>query len=336
MRPPEFWNHRIGREAAPVTRALLTPFSWLYSATGALRQALAKPYKSKARIICIGNLTLGGAGKTPVTIAVLNRLRAKGLKAAALTRGYGGSLKGPLIIDESHTARNVGDEALLLARTAPTIVARDRAAGARLAEQEGFEIIVMDDGFQNPSLIKDLSIIVVDGETGFGNRCVFPAGPLREPIVRGLARAHALLTMQPSADTPRGSVQGAESWRGAVLNAWLEPAPEAQQFAGQPVVAFAGIGRPQKFVDTLQRLGADVANAIPYPDHHVYSASDLKDLQTLAKKEGAVLVTTEKDFVRLQQDQREGISFLPVHAVFAADLALDALLGRCCPIPCAN
>jgi tetraacyldisaccharide 4'-kinase len=328
MRPPEFWNHHDGRDSARVTRALLSPLAWLYSAAGSHRYASERPYRAAARVICIGNLTLGGVGKTPVVISVLTRLLARGLKVAALTRGYGGALAGPLFVTPEHTASDVGDEALLLSRAAPTIVSRNRAAGARLADKSGVDVLVMDDGFQNPSLAKDLSIVVVDGEVGFGNRCVFPAGPLREPIARGLARADAILTMRASPESVRNPVEGAGNWRGPLLNAWLEPdADAARTFWRERVVVFAGIGRPQKVVDTFTRIGAEVITAAPFPDHHVYTANDLAELRALAAYHQATLATTEKDFVRLPIDQQEGIKTLPVRAIFAVEPALDAVLA---------
>lgn len=328
MRPPEFWNHRRGRDAAPVTQLVLTPISWLFRFAGAVKQATTAPFRPKARVICVGNLTMGGAGKTPVTLAILARLKARGLKVAALTRGYRGKESGPIFVSAQHDAVAVGDEALLLAKVAPTIVAHNRAAGARLADAEGFDVIVMDDGFQNPSLAKDLSIVVVDGETGFGNRSICPAGPLREPIKRGLSRASALLYMRRNADSLRNPAEGAERWRGPVLNAWLEPEPAAaESFKGERIIAFAGVGRPQKVFETFAAIGAHVIVDAPYPDHHHYTEGDIDWLRRLAKKHNARLATTEKDFMRLNVAQREGVSVLPVRAVFAVEPALDALLA---------
>lgn len=328
MRPPEFWNHRRGRDAAPVTRLVLTPLSWIYFLAGALKQAVASPYRARAKVICVGNLTLGGAGKTPVTLAILAKLKARGLKVAALTRGYRGKEAGPIFVSATHDATDVGDEALLLAKVAPTIVAHNRAAGARLADAEGFDVIVMDDGFQNPSLSKNLNIIVVDGETGFGNRSICPAGPLREPIKSGLSRASAILYMRRNEQALRNPAKGAEFWRGPVLNAWLEPEPDAAAgFKGERIVPFAGVGRPQKVFDTFEAIGANVIVDAPYPDHYHYTDGDIDWLRRLAKKHNARLATTEKDFMRLNAEQREGVSVLPVRAVFAVEPALDALLA---------
>jgi len=328
MRPPEFWNHRRGRDAAPVTRLVLTPLSWIYFLAGALKQAIASPFRAKAKVICVGNLTLGGAGKTPVTLAILTKLSARGLRVAALTRGYRGKESGPIFVSAGHDAAAVGDEALLLAKIAPTIVAHNRAAGARLADAEGFDIIVMDDGFQNASLAKDLSIIVVDGETGFGNRAICPAGPLREPVKSGLARAGAIFYMRRNEQALRNPANGAEFWRGPVLNAWLEPDPEAAAgLKGERIVPFAGVGRPQKVFDTFAAIGANVIVDAPYPDHYHYTDGDIDWLRRLAKKHNARLATTEKDFMRLNAAQRDGVSVLPVRAVFAVEPALDALLA---------
>lgn len=328
MRPPEFWHHRRGRDAAPVTQTVLTPLSWIYFFVGALKQATTIPFRARAKVICVGNLTLGGAGKTPVTLAILARLKARGLKVAALTRGYRGKEAGPVFVNAAHDAVAVGDEALLLAKVAPTIVAHNRAAGARLADAEGFDVIVMDDGFQNPSLAKDLSIVVVDGETGFGNRSICPAGPLREPIKSGLARAGAILYMRRNEQALRNPAEGAEFWRGAVLNAWLEPEPDAAAgFKGQRIIPFAGVGRPQKVFDTFEAIGAHIIVDAPYPDHYHYTDGDIDWLRRTATKHNARLATTEKDFMRLSAEQREGVSVLPVRAVFAVEPALDALLA---------
>jgi tetraacyldisaccharide 4'-kinase len=194
MRAPEFW-----RRDGALAHAL-APLSWAWAAGARGRQAGARPEHAAAPVLCVGNLTVGGAGKTPTVLALLRRLRERGRKPHALSRGYGGRLKGPLRVAAGHTAAQVGDEALLLAEAAPTWIARDRAAGARAAVAAGADVIVMDDGFQNPSLAKDLSLVVVDAAYGFGNGRLLPAGPLREPIARGLARADAVVLVLPSLD----------------------------------------------------------------------------------------------------------------------------------------
>jgi tetraacyldisaccharide 4'-kinase len=311
MRAPDFWQQR------GVASAVLAPLGALYGASVAWKARHAKPYRAKARVVCVGNLTAGGSGKTPVALAIASRLTAKGRRVFFLTRGYGGSEAGPLQVQLGHTAAQVGDEALLLARFAPTIVARNRAAGAVLAEAQGAEIIVMDDGHQNFALVKDLSLVVVDGETGFGNRRMIPAGPLREPVVQGLARADTVIIMNDGHPDLGGYV-------GSCLRARLTA--DAGNLSGQRVFAFAGIGRPEKFVASLKETDAIVTGAQSFPDHHVFRTSEIADLR--ARAEGALLVTTEKDFVRLAPEQRAGIVTLPVHARFEDEAALEALLAR--------
>ena len=305
MRAPEFWQTR------GTLARLLAPLGTLYGMNVARKARAAHPFRSTTRVICIGNLTAGGSGKTPVAIAVAQRLIARQKKVFFLTRGYGGSEAGPLQVGD-HDAHGVGDEALLLARVAPTIVARDRAAGAWLAVANGAEVIVMDDGHQNFSLAKDVSLVVADG---FGNGLMIPAGPLREPVAQGLARADAVIAMKDALD-----LQG---FKGPVLRARLET--EGAGFAGKRVFAFAGIGQPERFVASLRQAGATVAGSRFFADHHRYSHSDIAALRSEAKD--ALLVTTEKDFVRLAPEQRPGVEVLIVRILFDQPQLLDRLLG---------
>ena len=311
MRAPEFWMRRGG------AGTLLAPLGALYGASVAWKARHATPYRSKAKVVCVGNLTAGGSGKTPVALAIGVRLKAKGARVVFLTRGYGGREAGPLEVPATRTAAEVGDEALLLSAAAPTIVARDRAQGAALAEKKGADVIVMDDGHQNFALAKDLSLVVVDGETGFGNGHIIPAGPLREPVIQGLARADAVIVMQPGTPDLAG-------YRGPVLRARLV-ADEAG-LRGQKLFAFAGIGRPEKFVASLNRAGAAVTGTWFFPDHHPFSSAEIAALK--ARAGDALLVTTEKDFVRLNAKDRSGIKVLPVEARFEDEAALDGLLAR--------
>jgi len=308
MRAPDFW-----KTPGPLA-LLLAPLGWLYGASVARKARHAAPYKSSARVICVGNLTAGGSGKTPVAMAVAETLTARGKKVFFLTRGYGGSETGPLLV-KNQNADAVGDEALLLARIAPTIVARDRAAGAKLAESRGAEVIVMDDGHQNFTLAKSLSLVVVDGASSFGNGLMIPAGPLREKVTQGLARADAVIVMG-------NGDPDLCAFAGPVLRAHLTA--EGAAFDGKRVFAFAGIGRPEKFVETLRAGGAVVAGTQFFADHHPYSATEIAALRRWAK--GAVLVTTEKDFVRLDAGVAAGIECLPVRARFGAPALLARLL----------
>jgi tetraacyldisaccharide 4'-kinase len=312
MRAPEFWA-----SDGWLTRAL-APLGLLYGASVEWKRRHATPYRSSAPVICVGNLSVGGTGKTPVAIAIARALIARGRRPVFLSRGYGGRLHGPIRVTSDNSAADVGDEPLLLRGTAPVVVARDRAQGAHLAETLG-DTIVMDDGHQNFALEKDLSLVVVDGETGFGNCRVVPAGPLREPVAQGLARAHGVIV------TGDGAV-AFDGFAGPVLRAHL--VQQGESIAGKRVVAFAGIGRPDKFFQALATQRAVVAATVPFADHHTYTQSEIARLKSKARALGAALVTTEKDFVRLTPAERHEILPLPVCAAFDRPDELGALLDR--------
>ena len=303
-----------------MTAALLAPLGWLYGASVAFKTRTARPFDPGLPVVCVGNLTAGGSGKTPIAIAIAEILRAKGHKPYFLTRGYGGTERGPALASRGHSAAVMGDEALLLARTAPTIVARDRAAGAQLAREKGATVIVMDDGHQNFSIAKKLSLVVVDAETGFGNGYQIPAGPLREPVAQGLARANAVILVGDSAPDLGG-------YSGPVLRAHLKA--EGDAFAGKTAFAFAGIGRPEKFFASLEDSGATVTGNCFFPDHHPYTEDEIVQLRAVAGE--AMLVTTEKDFVRLSTAQRKGIRMLKIAAVFDDTHAIERLLDSVAP-----
>ena len=322
MRPPEFWKADAhGRDAALMLRGLLTPISWAYAWAAERRIRTTTSRHVAAPVICVGNLTVGGAGKTPVTRALRARL---GSGAHTLSRGYGGRLKGPLRITPDMEAREVGDEPLLHAIDGPAWIAWDRYAGAAAAVQAGARAIIMDDGFQNPALAKDLSLLVFDPEFGVGNGQVFPAGPLRERLADGLSRANAAILVHGAQSERRAAYDWLEGFGGAVLHARIEPIAEPPQ---GPLVAFAGLARPEKFFDTLEAAGADLRDAVPFPDHHLYTLDDFALLASLADDRDARLITTEKDAARLSPAQREGVAVLPVTARFEDEAALDALLA---------
>ena len=308
MQAPDFWRRRGWRALA------LEPAAQGYAAAGALRRALARPVKAPVPVLCVGNLVAGGAGKTPVTLELARLLEALDHRPHILTRGYGGALAGPVRVDPgTHDFHAVGDEALLLAEAAPTWVARDRPAGARAAAAAGAELILMDDGLQNPSLIKDLALMVVDAGYGFGNGRVMPAGPLREPRGRGLARAQAAVLI---GDDTTGI--GADlSHRLPVARARLVPSGAAAPWHGRRVVAFAGIGRPEKFFDSLTGLGVDLIAGIGFPDHHPYRPEELADLMREAEQAGAAVVTTAKDRVRLPADLSARVETLAVRLAWS-------------------
>jgi tetraacyldisaccharide 4'-kinase len=274
-------------------------------------------------VICVGNLVAGGAGKTPVALSLLAAMMARGLAPHVLSRGYGGTEAGPLRVDPArHEAGHVGDEALLLAAVAPTWVARDRAAGARAIADAGGEVIVMDDGFQNPAVIKDLSLLVVDGAYGFGNGRLIPAGPLRERVADGLARADAVVLLEP--DTQ--GLASRLSARLPVLRARIAPTADGRRLSGTRVFAFAGIGRPEKFFATLDSLGAVLVGCRAYADHHLYRPSEIDEVLARAESMDAVPVTTEKDAVRLPPQMRARIQVLSVTVEWQDAGALDSLL----------
>jgi tetraacyldisaccharide 4'-kinase len=319
MRAPEFWTGQ--NTSAKACAALLAPLGALYGLSVRLRQAGARPLRPKARILCVGNLTAGGSGKTPVAIALGRMLRTRGKKIVFLSRGYGGRLRGPVRVDlVRHSFGDVGDEALLLAAQGAVIVARARAAGARLADSLGADVIIMDDGFQNFQIAKDLSLVVVDAAAGFGNGRLIPAGPLREPVAQGLARADAIVLMGEGLPKLPG-------FAGPMLRAHILPtAPDV--LSGRMVFAFAGIGRPEKFFQMLRAIGARIVAAQAFPDHHRFAHFELTAMKTAAETAGALLVTTEKDFARLGPLARKNILPVPVHAVFDDSAALALLLDR--------
>jgi tetraacyldisaccharide 4'-kinase len=294
MREPGFWRQPPGGAAA-----LLTPLAALYGGIAAWRLRQAGQHAG-VPVVCIGNLTHGGAGKTPTALAVGTLLKNAGAKPFFLSRGYGGRLSGPVQVDPAnHSATDVGDEPLLLASVAPTVMARDRVAGAAVARSAGATVIVMDDGFQNPSLVKDLSILVIDGGRGIGNGCVFPAGPMRAPLGAQLDRAHAILVIGEG-NAASGVVASARKRSIPILTARLVPdQADAAALKGKPVLAFSGIGDPYKFFATLAAAGADVQSRRAFADHHPYTKTDAAALVAQATASGLVLVTTQKDMVRL-------------------------------------
>ncbi|MDP3739778.1 MAG: tetraacyldisaccharide 4'-kinase [Hyphomonadaceae bacterium] len=327
MREPYFWRvtDKRSRAAAPMSKLLLTPASVIYSWAGKRRIDAATPEDIGLPIVCIGNLTLGGAGKTPVTAAVRLRLNAKGKRTASLSRGYRGAEEGPLRVDPtSHTAADVGDEPMMLAATGESWISKDRLEGAKAMKADGVEAIVMDDGHQNPALKKALSIVVIDAAEPFGNGHVFPKGPLREPVPRGLSRADAVVLMGEGATPPQ-----LKDFANPVLRARL--APLAKLVPGR-YVAFAGIGRPERFFDSLQKQeGVELAEAVPYPDHHVFQRSDIDYLMKLVTERGARLITTDKDHVRLPQAMKTTVLRASVEARFEDEAAFAALLARVTP-----
>ena len=326
MREPPFWWRDAGIEAQ-----LLAPAASIYGALATRRMA-QKSRPAGVPVVCIGNPTVGGAGKTPTALAVARMLTAAGERPVLLSRGYGGRSRGPVRVDPSvHCAVDVGDEPVLLARVAPTIVARDRIAGAAAALAAGASVIVMDDGFQNPSLVKDLSLLIIDGRRGVGNARVIPAGPLRAPLAAQLARADAIVVVGPvGAAAPVAAA--ARTRQLPVFSARLAPDTAFIGALGRArVLAFAGIGDPEKVFATLTESGVMVAATRSFPDHHRYTPADVRSLSAQAEVEGLALVTTEKDLARLAGDPAMAefavrVRALPVALLFDDDAGFKQLL----------
>lgn len=335
MREPSFWWDKAGLPAW-----LLQPVAMIYGAIAAGR--MRKPGVSAGvPVVCVGNFTLGGAGKTPTAIAVARLLKENGKTPFFLSRGYGGTLAGPLRVDPAtHNAADVGDEPLLLARHAPAIVSHDRVSGAAFAREAGADVIVMDDGLQNPSLRKDLTIAVIDARRGIGNGFAFPAGPLRAPLKAQLEKSDCILLIGDGRQTPTAISDMTHAQNRPLLRARLEPDGTAIKALGrQKVLAFAGIGDPEKFFMTLAGAGLEAVGEESFPDHHVYSDADAQRLLALCESRGLVPITTEKDLVRLS-GQTPALARLaaktraiPVTLMFEDVGAVKKLLQRIKPAP---
>ncbi len=308
MRPPLFWNRPRG-----LTSRLLAPLEWIWVISTRRRLKNGPWERLSVPVICVGNINVGGTGKTPTVIALLEILGELGINAHVVSRGYGGTELGPLLVDErKHSAHEVGDEPILISAFGPCWVAKDRTAGAKAAIKADAQIILLDDGFQNPSLHKDLSIVVVDAEIGFGNSRVMPAGPLREPLADGLARADVVISIGTAAAQKRLPAQIPNPvWLGE-----LRALETGMDWSGTRFIAFAGIGRPGKFFATLEALGANVEATHAFPDHAPYTDAILQRLKAEAKAKSAQLVTTEKDMTRLPAAFRRDVLALPVRLVF--------------------
>ena len=296
LRAPAFWWRKPGPASL-----LLAPAGALYGAVAAMRLA-RRGERAKIPVLCVGDPTVGGGGKTPAVVALVKMLSVTGEKPFIVSRGYGGRTPGPALVDPGMDAAEIGDEPLLLAAHAPTIVSTDRVAGAKLASERGASVIVLDDGFQNPSLEKDFSLLVIDAETGVGNGRVFPAGPLRAPLTAQVARAQGLILIGLGG-AAREVAEAATLRKIPVFRARLVPDDAAANaLAKKRVLAFAGIGRPEKFFATLVAIGAEVAERRAFPDHHHFSLADAEALLSHARAHDLQLVTTEKDFVRMRGD----------------------------------
>ena len=338
LNEPQWWyRDRLSWQALG-----LGPLSWLYGQAAALRFSFSTPYQSRLPVICVGNFTAGGTGKTPLSLAVAGLIRDLGREPVFLSRGYGGDLPGPIYVDPTrHTAKEVGDEPLLLAQSAPTVIARQRPAGAKLIEANANTrtVIVMDDGLQNPSIVKNLVIAVVDGKRGLGNGWPMPSGPLRATL-KFQTRLTSAVVLN-GAERPAAEVASLRpligAFPGPILNAHAEPKGPARNLAGAKLIAFAGIANPERFFAMLEHLGAKVAERVAFPDHHTFTLEDAESLLAKAAVAGAGLITTEKDLARLCGSTENALSrlhaassTLPIRLAFNGDDAAELLklIGR--------
>lgn len=329
LEAPSFWYRPKG-----ALSAALAPLGALYGKVAEAKFARTTPYRSRLPVICIGNFTLGGGGKTPTAIAIASTLAGLGARPCFLTRGYGGKSKGPALVSAGASAAEVGDEPLLLADVAPTMISADRAAGAKAIEGTGATAIVMDDGFQNPGLAKDVSLIVADAGLGIGNGLVMPAGPLRAPLEPQIARADALIIIGSGGNA--APLEHAFVARGKpVLRARVVPRQDKRWLGVLPVIAFAGIASPEKFYATLSANGARIVAKRSFADHHRYTQREAASLLKEAEERKAMLVTTEKDFVRLPDEDGTPLGELKfrsrpftIAVEFEDEAAVKALLAK--------
>jgi tetraacyldisaccharide 4'-kinase len=333
MRAPGFWQRPP--DVPGLMPRLLAPLAALYAAGTARRLARSRggAHRAGVPVICVGNLGAGGAGKTPTVIALVERLAARGVAAHVVSRGHGGRLVGPVRVDERrHRAVEVGDEPILLSAFAPVWVAKDRAAGVRAAEAAGAQAVLLDDGFQSPAVVQDLALVVVDAARGFGNGRVIPAGPLREPVAVGLARADMLLTLgDAAAQAAFGARWGAAACGVARLTGAMAPLQTGMNWQGLRALAFAGIAYPEQFFATLRGLGTEVVRTQALDDHQPLSDALMARLEAEARAARAQLVTTEKDAARLPPRLRPRVLTLPVRLRLDDPAPLDAAMDRLFP-----
>ena len=299
MKTPGFWKD------VNFFSNLFTPIGWIYGTITTIRNTISRGKRIGIPVVCIGNLTAGGVGKTPIAISIAKMLQSSGKNPFFITRGYGGSLQDVVVNPKEHTARDVGDEPLLLAQTANTVVNKDRYLGAFRAAECNADIIIMDDGFQNPGLHKDISFIVVDGARGFGNQRCIPAGPLREFISTGLLRADAIILIGETSPELLKLFGKKEIFKAKIK-------PHCPNVKNKRVVAFAGIGHPEKFYNSLEECGFELVSKHNFADHHTYTTKELNKLIDISIKKEAELFTTSKDFIKIPQDMKHMFNVLEI------------------------
>jgi tetraacyldisaccharide 4'-kinase len=328
MKAPSFWYKDPGLLAG-----LLLPLTFIYKFLTLLKRATSKPYRATVPVICIGNLTVGGTGKTPTVIALAQRLITQGYNPSIVSRGYGGSQKGPLKVNEQiHKFNDVGDEPLLLSSIAPTWVAKNRRLGIIAAVKQGANIILLDDGFQNKKIYKDISIVTVDAYRGFGNGLLLPAGPLREPIYSGLSTANFLISIGDDESHKNFINKLSLERTPTIISGRLAPIKTGMDWKNLSVFAFAGIGNPEKFFLTLRNLGAKVVNTIALSDHQIFDKKLLLRLETESGEINAQLVTTEKDAIRLPHEFRKKVLSLPVRLEISSWAEIEKLVEKLIPL----
>lgn len=308
LKAPKFWY--IKKDT--IYSKILYPLSLVFRLGTKIRNITSRTNKSSLPIICIGNIVVGGAGKTPVALKIGRILIKSGYNPHFISRGYAGIIKSSTLVQPWHSPKSVGDESLLLSDIAPTWIGIKRHKSIRLAEKNGSDCIVMDDGFQNPTIHKNFSIVVINSSQEFGNKRVIPSGPLRESIKRGLSRTN-LVIMIGNVTKFLNEIIPAHI---PIISANFNINKENKIFKGQKITAFAGIAYPEKFFDSLRKLGAIIVKEVTYPDHHIFDDNDLLNLAEIANKTKSILVSTQKDFVRIPKSYRSLVNTLAGEIVF--------------------
>ena len=320
LKAPKFWYQKKDTYLS----SSLYPFSLLFRFGTKIRNFISTKKQSPLPIICIGNIVVGGAGKTPVSLKIGKLLIKAGYKPHFISKGYAGLIKKNILVESWHSATSVGDESILLSKIAPTWIGIDRIFSSKLAKKEGADCLIMDDGFQNPTIQKDFSIIVINASQEFGNKRVMPAGPLRESIRRGLSRTNLVIVIGETSDELKETIPN----NTPIFEAKFEIKKENKIFKGQNIIAFAGIAYPEKFFESLEEQGAKIVEKISYPDHYIYSENDLLSLAETANKTKSILVSTQKDFVRIPKSYRSLVNTLEGEIIFKNEELLVEILSN--------